>query len=109
MKTTEEYFEHYEAIAALSGQMLVAARSGEWGELKSMQVAYRQLVDRLKEVDSGSELDETAKARKLDLVKRILADDAAIRDLTSPSLARQSALFTTNSPARVLKKIIGLR
>jgi flagellar protein FliT len=101
MKTTEEYFEHYEAIAALSGQMLVAARSGEWGELKSMQVAYRQLVDRLKEVDSGSELDETAKARKL--------DDAAIRDLTSPSLARLSALFTTNSPARVLKKIIGLR
>ncbi len=44
-------------------------------------------------------------ARKLDLVKKILADDAAIRDLSSPSLARLSALFTANNPARVLKKM----
>jgi flagellar protein FliT len=109
MKTTQEYFEHYEAIAALSSQMLVAARGGEWSELKAMQAAYRELVDRLKEVDGGSDLDESAKARKLDLVRKILADDAAIRDLTSPSLARLSALFTTNRPARVLKKMIGLR
>jgi flagellar protein FliT len=109
MKTTQEYFAHYEAIAAVSGQMLVAARGGEWSELKALQGTYRELVDRLKEVDTGSDLDETARARKLDLVKKILADDAAIRDLTSPSLARLSALFTVNSPARVLKKMIGLR
>ncbi|CDY78188.1 Flagellar biosynthesis protein FliT [Caballeronia glathei] len=109
MNTNQEYFAHYEAIATLSGQMLAAARSGEWGELKAMQGAYRELVDRLKEVDAGSELDDTARARKLDLVKKILADDAAIRDLTAPSLARLSALFTVNRPARVLKKMIGLR
>ncbi|GAB5098775.1 flagellar protein FliT [Caballeronia sp. LP006] len=109
MNTTDEYFAHYEAIAALSGQMLAAARSGEWSELKTMQGRYRELIERLKDVDTGSELDDTARARKLDLVKKILADDAAIRDLSSPSLARLSALFTTNSPARVLKKMIGLR
>jgi flagellar protein FliT len=109
MKTSQEYFDHYESIAALSGKMLAAARSGEWGELKVMQSAYRELVDGLKEVDGGSELDNDDKARKLDLVRRILADDAAIRDLTSPSLARLSALFTANRPARVLKKMMGLR
>lgn len=109
MKTTQEYFAHYEAIAALSAQMLVAAREGEWSELKAMQSAYRELVDQLKETDAGSDLDESARARKLDLVKKILADDAAIRDLSSPSLARLSALFTVNSTARVLKKMVGLR
>jgi flagellar protein FliT len=109
MKTTQEYFAHYEAIAALSAQMLVAAREGEWSELKAMQSAYRELVDQLKETNAGSDLDESARARKLDLVKKILADDAAIRDLTSPSLARLSALFTVNSTARVLKKMVGLR
>ncbi|WP_250532593.1 flagellar protein FliT [Caballeronia sp. AZ10_KS36] len=109
MKTTEEYFAHYEAIAALSAQMLRAAREGDWGDLKAMQGTYRDLVEQLKDADHGSALDETARARKLDLVKKILADDAAIRDLTSPSLARLSALFAVNSPARVLKKMIGLR
>jgi flagellar protein FliT len=109
MNTTEEYFAHYEAIAKLSSRMLVAAREGEWGELKTMQGTYRELVEQLKDVNCHSELDETARARKLELVKKILADDAAIRDLSSPSLARLSALFTVNSPARVLKKMIGLR
>jgi flagellar protein FliT len=89
--------------------MVVAAREGEWSELKAMQGVYRGLVDQLQETDAGSELDESARARKLDLVKKILADDAAIRDLSSPSLARLSALFTVNSTARVLKKMVGLR
>jgi flagellar protein FliT len=109
MKTTEEYFAHYEAIAMLSSQMLVAAREGEWSDLKAMQGTYRELVEQLKESDHRSALDDTARARKLNLVKKILADDAAIRDLTSPSLARLGALFTVNSPARTLKKMIGLR
>jgi flagellar protein FliT len=109
MTTTQEYFAHYEAIAALSAEMLNAARGGRWAELKTLQGAYRELVDGLRDVDAGSKLDDTARARKLDLVRQILADDAAIRDLTTPSLARLSALFTVNRPARVLKKMIGLR
>jgi flagellar protein FliT len=109
MKTTQDYFAHYEAIAALSARMLSAARNGEWGELKTLQGTYRALIDGLREVDPESQLDDTARARKLDLVRRILADDAAIRDLSTPGLARLSALFTANRPARVLKKMIGLR
>lgn len=109
MTNTQEYFAHYEAIAELSARMLAAARSGEWGELKTMQGMYRELIDGLREVDASSELDDTARARKLELVRRILADDAAIRDLSAPSLARLSALFSVNRPVRVFKKMIGLR
>jgi flagellar protein FliT len=109
MKTTQEYFAHYEAIAALSADMLDAARGGDWSELKALQGEYRELIDELRDVDSGSDLDDGARARKLELVRRILADDAAIRDITTPSLARLSALFTVNRPTRVLKKMIGLR
>ncbi len=45
MKTTEEYFAHYEAIATLSSRMLVAAREGEWSDLKVMQSRYRELIE----------------------------------------------------------------
>jgi flagellar protein FliT len=111
MKTTQEYFAHYEAIAALSAEMLNAARDGKWGELRTLQGAYRELIEGLRgaDADAASELDDSARARKFDLVRQILADDAAIRDLTTPSLARLSALFNVNRPARVLKKMIGLR
>lgn len=109
MKTTHDYFVHYEAIAELSSSMLAAAREGDWNALRAMQNAYRDLVEGLKSVDATSELDDLDRARKLELVRRILADDAAIRDLTTPSLARLSALFTVNRPARALKKMIGLR
>jgi flagellar protein FliT len=109
MKTTQEYFAHYEAIAELSAEMLNAARDGKWGELRTLQGAYRELIEGLRGADAASELDDSARARKFDLVRQILADDAAIRDLTTPSLARLSALFTVNRPARVLKKMIGLR
>lgn len=109
MKTTQDYFAHYEAIAELSSSMLAAARESDWGALRTMQGAYRDLVEGLRSVDATSELDDLDRARKLELVRRILADDAAIRDLTTPSLARLSALFTVNRPARALKKMIGLR
>jgi flagellar protein FliT len=109
MKTTQEYFAHYEAIAELSARMLAAARTGQWGDLRTMQGTYRELIDGLREVDTGSGLDDTSRARKLELVRRILADDAAIRDLTTPSLVRLSALFTANRPVQVFKKMIGLR
>jgi flagellar protein FliT len=109
MKTTQEYFAHYEAIAELSARMLAAARTGQWGDLRTMQGTYRELIDGLREVDTSSGLDDTSRARKLELVRRILADDAAIRDLTAPSLVRLSALFTTNRPVQVFKKMIGLR
>ena len=78
--------------------------------MKTMQSTYRELIDGLREADPSSELDDIARARKFELVRRILADDAAIRDLSAPSLARLSAaLFTVNRPVRVLKKMIGLR
>jgi flagellar protein FliT len=109
MKTTQEFFAHYEAIAELSARMLAAARCGQWGELRTMQGTYRELIDGLRQVDASSGLDDTARARKLELVRRILADDAAIRDLSAPSLVRLSTLFTTNRPVRVFKKMIGLR
>jgi flagellar protein FliT len=53
-------------------------------------------------------LDELERARKFDLIRRILADDAAIRDLASPRMAYLSALFA-GRPTRVLKELYGAR
>jgi flagellar protein FliT len=105
--TKADYFARYEAIAAVSARMLEAARDAMWGELSELQNEYRMLVDTLREVDPGIVLDESERLRKYDLIRRILADDAAIRDLANPSFGRLSMLFAPRRAGRVLKDLFG--
>jgi flagellar protein FliT len=106
MTSNTEYFARYEAIAAISARMLMTARRALWSDLVSLQEEYRHLVDALKEAETGVKLDERERARKYDLIRQILADDAAIRDLANPRMATLSALFG-GRPARVLKELYG--
>lgn len=109
MNPKADYFARYEAIAAVSQRMLAAARRALWAELTDLQEEYRTLVDRLIEIDAGISLDEHDRVRKYDLIRQILADDAAIRDLVNPSVARLSAFFSARRPAHVLKELFGAR
>ncbi|MDQ0627234.1 flagellar protein FliT [Paraburkholderia graminis] len=85
MTSNAEYFACYEAIAALSCRMMMAARRALWNDLVDLEEEYVELVDALKEAGTGVELDETERLRKYALIRQILADDAAIRDLANPS------------------------
>ncbi|RDU98328.1 flagellar protein FliT [Trinickia dinghuensis] len=109
MNSKTDYFERYEAIAVVSSRMLSAARDALWNELMELQEEYRSLVDTLREVDSSVSLNEQDRLRKYDLIRQILADDAAIRDLVNPSVARLSAFFSARRPAHVLKELFGAR
>lgn len=109
MSSKADYFARYEAIAAVSSRMLSAARHALWNELMELQEEYRSLVDALREIDAGLSLDEHDRMRKYDLIRQILADDAAIRDLLNPSVARLSAFFSARRPAHVLKELFGAR
>ncbi len=109
MSSKADYFARYEAIAAVSSRMLSAARDALWNELMELQEEYRALVDALRDVDAGISLDEHDRLRKYDLIRQILADDAAIRDLLNPSVARLSAFFSARRPAHVLKELFGAR
>lgn len=110
MSSKADYFARYEAIAAVSGQMLCAARDSHWNDLIGLQEEYRLLVDALKAADDGVRLSVAERARKFELIRQILADDAAIRDLASPCMARLSALFAGSAwPSRVLQELYGAR
>jgi flagellar protein FliT len=108
MTSNAEYFARYEAIAALSCRMLTAARRASWTDLVRLQDEYRRLVEALKDADDGVKLDEAERLRKYALIRQILADDAAIRDLANPRMANLSALFA-GRPTRVLKELYGAR
>jgi flagellar protein FliT len=109
MNPKAEYFAHYEAIAAVSARMLVAARKALWSEMFELQEEYVALVDMLRDVDDDLSFNVSERLRKYELVRRILADDAAIRDLADPSTARLSAFFTARRPAKVLQELFSAR
>jgi flagellar protein FliT len=108
MTRNQAYFARYEAIAAISCRMLGAARDALWSELAHMQDEYRDLVDGLKDAEVGVQLDDGERGRKYELIREILANDAEIRDLANPRLAKLSALFA-GRPTKVLKEIYGAR
>ncbi|HYS68586.1 MAG TPA: flagellar protein FliT [Paraburkholderia sp.] len=108
MTSNAEYFARYEAIAAISRRMLIAARRALWNDLVPLQEEYRNLVEALKGAENGVKLDEAERLRKYALIRQILADDAAIRDLANPRMATLSALFA-GRPTRLLKELYGAR
>ncbi|WP_153099137.1 flagellar protein FliT [Paraburkholderia hayleyella] len=106
MTPDPDYFARYEAIAAVSGRMLSAARRSRWADLELLQDEFRALIERLDGTEVGVTLDDAGRARKYCLIRQILADDAAIRDLANPDMARLSVLLS-GRPVLALKAFYG--
>ncbi|MPW18557.1 flagellar protein FliT [Paraburkholderia sp. CNPSo 3157] len=109
MNSNEEYLARYEAIAVISVQMVMAARNAAWNDLVLLQDDYRHLVDALKNAETSVRLSEDDRARKFDLIRQILANDATVRDLANPRMAKLQALFAPGRPAIVLKELYQAR
>jgi flagellar protein FliT len=73
---------NYESLSALTGQMREAAMVGEWDQLISIEHQCGELVATMKPLDVEAMLDEAARQYKKQLINKILADDADIRNRT---------------------------
>ena len=80
--THNEVLSMYENIAGLTGKMAVAAQSGDWAGFDSLQA---QCAAQASAMASGVPALEGAKhLRKIDLLKQIMANDRAVRNVTEP-------------------------
>jgi len=75
--------EAYQSLSAITGQMRAAAASGEWDELIALEKMCANQVAQLKPRD-GVPADESARREKAALIRKMLADDKAIREQTEP-------------------------
>lgn len=81
---------HYQAIAALSTEMLGKAQTQEWDALVELGQQYRDAVEHLKTL---APLDDDQKNARRELLTLILDNDAHIRQLMSPEMDRLSHLL----------------
>jgi flagellar protein FliT len=80
--TSNEVLTMYENIAALSGRMALAARDGDFDSLARLET---QCALQVGATHSGvPALEGAQRLRKIDLLKQIMANDRAVRDVTEP-------------------------
>jgi flagellar protein FliT len=84
--------ELYENIARATQRMVEAARALDWEALGAAQRDCLELVQRAGSLGAGV-LDAEARARKAQLMRTMLRNDAELRALAHPELARLDALL----------------
>ncbi|MGE8546986.1 MAG: flagellar protein FliT [Alcaligenes sp.] len=82
--------DQYETIAGITRHMLELARTARWDDVLEQSEHYRQAVEQLKNMEDLSVSDKQARRQ---LLTQILEDDAEIRHLAMPELARLGALL----------------
>lgn len=102
--SNEEMIRTYENILAVTAQMLEAARAADWDLLVNREQECRQLVESL--MNAGNEnnivLEPQVHKRKVEIIRKVLADDAEIRNLTEPWMQRLQHLLTSVGHERKL-------
>jgi flagellar protein FliT len=95
--------EQYESLANITAQMREAAMQGDWDRLSELEEQSRVRVAEMKALDLKP-IDETTRLRKVALIKKILADDAAIRGQAEPWMAQlQRIMNNARSEDRLQK------
>ncbi|SNS61705.1 flagellar protein FliT [Noviherbaspirillum humi] len=98
----DEIIGLYEHVAALTDQMLAAARSGEWDELTALESDCARQVEMLRKAQPPGPLPPEAREQKVRILQKILADDREIRSLTETWMNRLSELMNSTGTERKL-------
>ena len=96
MMNALQVISNYESLSVLTSQMREAAVLGEWDKLFDLEHQCSQHVATMKPEDAVTTLDETSRLRKVQLLKKILADDAEIRNRTEGWMEQLKRIMQSN-------------
>lgn len=96
--------ESYKSISALTGEMVMAASAGDWDGLTELERTCRAKVEELKLMKEGALMNPSDKKQKVEVIKKILADDARIRELAEPWMNNLHAILSASYKGKLVKK-----
>jgi flagellar protein FliT len=85
----------YESLERASRRMLEAARNSEWNLLLTLELECRELIDQLPFGEDSPQLGIQQHQRRREIINRILIEDAEIRDISAPWMARAKQFLTS--------------
>lgn len=98
---------NYESLSVLTAQMREAAARGEWDQLADLERQCSRHVATMKPADAAAALDEPSRQRKIQLIKKILADDAEIRNRTEVWMGQLQRIMQSNRQEQRLQHAYG--
>jgi flagellar protein FliT len=90
----------YEAIAATSRRMLIAAHADDWDEVVRLEGQCREQIAQLKRAARSRPLGAAEQRRRIELLRAILANDAQVRQRSEPWLRQLERLIEPGRGAR---------
>lgn len=95
---------YFETMSNISGDMVQAAASGDWDRLVELERNIAELRAALAAAEGDANLSEDERARKVALIKQILADDRAVRGYTEPWMEQIRRYLGDSARGRDLRK-----
>lgn len=102
-----ELLDVYEKVSVITSNMLEAARSKDWDLLEKLEQDCSLEVSTLRNYETSGELPLDLRDRKISIIKQILADDRAIRDITEPWMQQLTKLMKSTNTSRKLSQSYG--
>ena len=104
MMNSPRIITNYETILAITGQMLDAARNDDWERLVALEKDCKKLVEELIAENYGLPLSSQLQRRKAEIIRKVLADDAEIRNITEPWMMQLQNLLGSAGRERKLSR-----
>lgn len=105
--SASQVISNYESLSAITTRMRDAAVHGEWDTLADLEQQCSRHVATMKPADAATTLDETSRQRKIQLIKKILADDAEIRNHTEAWMGQLQRIMQSNRQEQRLHQAYG--
>ena len=99
--------ERYRRMADASTRMLAAARVDDWDAVCAIEQDCARLIGELTDIGDLAPSDPALRQEKIDLMRRVLADDAEIRLLSQPWLKKLDALMRTPATTARVNRAYG--
>lgn len=90
----------YDEIAAASSAMLACAREGDWDGLVESEAKVAAIVARLQSLGDWPRMSADAQKRKMQILRKVLAEDSEIRSLTQSWLNTLETFLTGRNAQR---------
>ena len=105
--TNQDIITLYQAMSAITGEMLAAARAEDWELLTTLESRCSAYVQTLKEAAPLPAVTSPEREQQASIIQKILADDREIRQLTEPWIAHLSSLMNSTNTERKLSQTYG--
>lgn len=105
--SSSQVISNYESLSVLTERMREAAIRGDWDQLIGLEQQCSQQIAAMKPADAATVLDEPARQTKINLIKKILANDADIRSRTADWMGQLQRIMQSNRQEQRLQHTYG--